>query len=273
MFHHPFTAPRRDEEECTGTDVHPALPPNGDVRPLWQFARPWALGQIRSPTSVVQTWAGKTVRRPCLSVRVDEDTNEDTAEPLLDTAETIHSSVRVRLACAGLGVDDKETWPCESLLGKHKDGKPLWRLEKGLPAGYQPSQPPPNRYSKPKGQSYQPREVTIQSGEYPPDVMYPVTDDDCAWKWVWNRPVTGEGMTQVPQLREIAEEPMTGFWERYFLKLSAGDPDVWRFAFRGLPLGSAATPGGATGDGKGETGESGGKKKRGSVLSGLSLGK
>ncbi len=37
-------------------------------------------------------------------MRVDPETNEDTDEPLLNTNERIHSSVRVRLACGGLGL-------------------------------------------------------------------------------------------------------------------------------------------------------------------------
>jgi len=244
VFHHPFTAAKRDEVECDGNDVHPPLPEGGDVKSLWQFARPWALGQIRAPTSTLQTWAGKVVRRPGLVVRVDEDTGVDTAEPLLDTAETIHSSVRVRLACGGLGVDDRDTWPCESLLGATPDGKPMWRLERA-----------PTEHRGRRGSQYVPREVTIAGGEYPAKVMYAVGADDCSWKWVYQGTVVGTGASQFPQSTELREEPLEGFWERYLLSVLAGEPDVWKYAFRGLPLPESS--------GEGKNGAAG---KRSSVL-------
>jgi hypothetical protein len=229
LFHHPFAPPKRDEAECDGRDKHPDLPANGDVTGLWQFARPWALGMIRSPPAGVQTWAGKTIRRPGLSLRVDEDTNEDTKEPLVGTAETIHSSVRVRLACGGLGLDDRDVWSCDSLLKgdeKYGDG-PLWRLERASPTGQKAPLP---------------REITIPGGEYPASVMYPLGDDDGAWKWVWTAKIQGTGPDQIPQAPVLPEEPLTGFWERYLLKLLAGDPDVWKYAFRGLPVTEQEAP-------------------------------
>ncbi|KAK0623720.1 hypothetical protein B0T14DRAFT_516939 [Immersiella caudata] len=229
VFHHPFTAPKRDEVDCDGNDAHPPLREGGDIKGLWQFARPWGLGQIRAPTSVVQTWAGKVVRRPGFSVRVDEDTGLDTAEPLLNTAETIHSSVRVRLACGGLGVDDRDTWACESLLAPTADGKPSWRLERSTT----------ERRGR-RGSMYIPPEVVIDGGEYPAGAMYKIGDDDSSWKWVYQGGVTGSGASQVPQALELPEEPLEGFWERYLLAILVGEPDVWKYAFRGLPKGESS---------------------------------
>ncbi|KAK5655227.1 hypothetical protein OQA88_5794 [Cercophora sp. LCS_1] len=225
VFRHPFTAPKKDDAECDGNDVHPEVK-DGDYKALWQFARPWGLGMMRQPTSVVQAWAGKTVRRPGLAVRVDEETNEDTGEPLLGTNETIHSSVRVRLAAGGLGLDDKDTWACDSLL-VGDDGSPLWRLEKGSALSDR---------EREVLRGYRPREVTIFGGEYPEECMYPVGEDDCAWKWVWTGKTTGQGQSQIPQATVLPEEPMKGFWERYLLSLLVGEADVWKYAFRGLPL-------------------------------------
>ncbi|KAK0704006.1 hypothetical protein B0T26DRAFT_840152 [Lasiosphaeria miniovina] len=214
VFSHPNAPPKRDAAECDGRDAHPDAPP----AKLWQYARPWGLGMLRSPTSTLMLAAGRTVRRPGLALRVDEDTNEDTAEPLLNTAESIHASVRVRLACAGLGPDDRDTWPCDSLL-RADDGAPLWRLERAPPRP--PAAPVPR-----------PREVDLPSREYPADALYPVTADDVgAWRWVYARPVAHG----VPQATVLPEEPLVGYWERYLLALLAGEPDSWAYARRGLP--------------------------------------
>ncbi|KAK4120254.1 hypothetical protein N657DRAFT_666259 [Parathielavia appendiculata] len=171
--------------------------------------RPWALGTIRAPTSSLTTLAGKTVRRPGRVLRVDETTNEDTLEPLVGTAERIHSSVRVRLVCGGLGLDDNGVWKCEALLGTgdserddEEGGFGRWRLG--------------------------------SSSEYPAGVMYPVGEEDHRWKWVFDGRVEGEGEGMVPHVRELPEEPLVGYWERYLLKMTVGEVDVWRYAQKGL---------------------------------------
>jgi len=158
---------------------------------------------------------------------VDEDTGIDTAEPLLATAETIHSSVRVRLACGGLSVDDRDTWACEGLLSlTGTDGKSLWRLERATPS--------PQRGRR--GSQYVPREVRVDGKTYPAEVMYSVGEEDCSWRWVYQGAVTGEGPSQMPQHRELMEEPLEGFWERYLLSVLTGEPDVWKYALKGMPV-------------------------------------
>ncbi|KAK4662333.1 uncharacterized protein QC763_700540 [Podospora pseudopauciseta] len=227
VFRHPFSAPKRDPHECDGKHDHP----DGPLPQLWQFARPWGLGLIRSPTSVVTTVAGKTVRRPGLFMRVDEDTNEDTSEPLLGTSERIHACVRIRLACGGLGLDDKDVWTCDSLLksetaeegDKRRKGGPLWKLERGsaLSSGEEEFV---------KAWRIRPRELTLGTDEYPERCMYPVGEFDHHWKWVYQRKAVGEGQARVPQEVALPEEPLVGYWERYLLALLVGEADVWRFA-------------------------------------------
>ncbi len=92
--------------------ARPRTPPHSTApAALFQAgARPWSLGTIRAPPPSLTTLAGKTVRRPGRVLRVDETTNEDTAEPLMGTNERVHSCVRVRLACGGLGLDDNAVW-------------------------------------------------------------------------------------------------------------------------------------------------------------------
>jgi len=177
--------------------------------------------------------AGKTVRRPGLFMRVDEGTNEDTDEPLLRTNETIHSSVRVRLACGGLGLDDKDVWTCDSLLRDDKGRQPLWRLEKG--SALSPAELNRMRH-------FVPREITLPSGEYPKAWMYDVQEGDSAWRWVYEGKVKGghlgaEG--RVPSAAVLPEEPLCGYWERYLLGMLSGEADVWRFAQR-VPTGGIA---------------------------------
>lgn len=237
--------PVRDEAECDGKDGHPELSDDAkkarEYAPLWHVARPWGLGLMRAPTSVLQNWAGKTIRRPGLSVRVDETTNEDTTEPLLGTNETIHSSVRVRLGCGGLGVDDKEVWGCEGLLAplpKGDQSKPLWKLERDLDDDEQAR--------RGRGYDRRVREIGLPGGEYPEACMYPVRKGDCAWKWTFTGKPTGQSTeSQYPQQTTLREEPLVGYWERYLLAVLRGEPDVWRFA-EGVEFGD----GGVASDGK-----------------------
>lgn len=223
VFHPPSSGPsKRDSAECDRKDKHP----EGNTKKLWQNARPWGLGMIRAPTSLT-VLAGKSVRRPGLFMRVDEDTNEDTTEPLMHTNETIHSCVRVRLACRGLGLDDKEVWTCDSLKGP--DGKPLWVLEKG--SGFSEAEEKAIR-------EFQPREPQIAPDEYQTSLMYPSTRDDTAWRWRYVGTVRGEGDAQVPHSKIMPEEPLVGYWERFLLGMIVNEPDVWKYAQRGVPSSS-----------------------------------
>ncbi|KAK3994221.1 hypothetical protein QBC44DRAFT_367744 [Cladorrhinum sp. PSN332] len=242
----PYTTPRRDPEECGYTHPHPSLP----LAQLHRFARPWGLGLIRAPTSVVTTWAGKTIRRPGMVMRVDEATNEDTSEPLVGTNERIHSSVRVRLACKGLGLDDRAVWECKSLLDPDLDGdgneedekrngkkkksgaavggdRPLWRLERGSGLSA-------DEEREVQGKLRRPRELTVPGVEYPAGCMYPVGESDHRWRWVFDdeKKVVGRDQGRVPQQVVLPEEPLVGYWERYLLALTVGEADVWRFALR-----------------------------------------
>lgn len=78
--------------------------------------RPWGMGAIEKSASFVDWITGRTARTPGLYRRVDYNTCSDRDEPfLIDTNERIHSSVRVRLACRGLNVNDKGAWTAPTL--------------------------------------------------------------------------------------------------------------------------------------------------------------
>ncbi|KAG7128483.1 hypothetical protein HYQ45_011905 [Verticillium longisporum] len=213
----------RDEtEHDDATCKHPRARPEQ----YWQTARSWALGQIRAPTSRLQMMAGETVRNPGLFMRADCDTNKDTDQPLLNTNERIHSSVRVRLACEGLGLDDGETWRCRSLSGGSRSGRQIWRLAHG--SAFRPAAVDALRM-------FRPREVELG---YPAEYLYPVDERDGQWQWVFDQEgdITGAGHERVPQALVLPEEPMIGYWEKYLLALTSGYPDVWRYAEKHPPF-------------------------------------
>ncbi|KZL76893.1 peptidoglycan binding domain-containing protein [Colletotrichum tofieldiae] len=211
---------RRDETECDGKDHHPI----GSEEELWKTARPWGLGQIRYPTSRLQTMTGTTIRHPGTFMRSDPETNEDTDQPLLNTNERIHSSVRVRLACQGLGMDDAEIWDCKPLT-KDDKGSGLWKLER-VP-----------RMDASPGTSIKearPKELDLDAEVYNAR-LYPVKKEDGQWRWVFAD--ADKQRNAVPHARTLPEEPMMGYWEQYLLALTAGKPDVWRWAEENPPFG------------------------------------
>lgn len=184
-----------------------------DVGRLWETARPWGLGQTRAPASLLQKALGRSVRRPGTFVRVDEDTNGATREPLLGTGEAVHSSVRVRLACGGLGLDDEAVWTCEALTGAdHR-----WRLERSGEAG-----------DAGEGDAASARSA---DEEIVPRT-YAVRKTDGAWRWTYVEPAAGGEASDdtVPQSAVLPEEPLAGPCERLLLALTVGRPDVWRYA-------------------------------------------
>lgn len=92
-----------------------------DHRPV----RPWGLGEIVQPDTGIYRLAGKTSRTPGMYRRINPDTAEPTHQYLKRTNESIHRSVRIRLALEGLGYDDVGLYKCRALLKKGP-----WELER-----------------------------------------------------------------------------------------------------------------------------------------------
>lgn len=238
---HVLTAPPsrivRDTADCPGKYLHNH--PDGAPADLWaQGARPWALGQTRLPTSLLQRAAGTTVRKPAQFVRVDPESNEaQPDQPLVNTNEHIHASVRVRLACGGLSVDDKHLWTCEGLTGRKpardddasdvsssddgEDAPPLWRLERvdGVADVGEAG-----KDGEGEGEAYYPLGKVAGAGR---------------WQWVFSGRVTkpkrvdrhsNNQMTSPPLVRVLPEVLPTGRWERLLLGLAVGKPDVLAWA-------------------------------------------
>ncbi|KAL3419346.1 peptidoglycan binding domain containing protein [Phlyctema vagabunda] len=80
--------------------------------------RPWGLGEIIDSGSGGWFLAGKITRTPGLYMRADPDTGVPTNQPLVNTNERIHSSVRIRLDLDGLDPDDKGLYKCPALMSK-----------------------------------------------------------------------------------------------------------------------------------------------------------
>jgi hypothetical protein len=118
-------------------------------------------------------------------------------------------------------MDDSEVWGCNALLKPDHGEEPLWRLERGSAF---------TRDEEERIRNARPPEFDRDREEYPQDHLYPVAAEDGRWRWVYNGQSEGEGDDRVPQKIALPEEPMVGYWERYLLAMTVGEPDVWRFA-------------------------------------------
>lgn len=236
---------RRDNEKDKDKDQETATAKttndDDDVSTLWETARPWSLGQTRAPTSLLQKALGESLRRPGLFMRVDEDSNELMTEPLVHTGEAIHSCVRVRLACGGLGMDDEAVWTCPSLTkqdkkkdkDKNKDKEaaeahlaPVWRLERG-------SDPTTARGGDDDDDEDAAGNAPFGDTEGFAGQLYPVRPGDGNYQWVYTGQVDvsqDSARDTVPQATSLPEEPLSGPAERLLLALTAGQQDVWRYA-------------------------------------------
>jgi hypothetical protein len=167
--------------------------------------RPWSLTALKSASSPIYALAGKIVRTPGLYKQVDSKTDVAKKDFLTDTNERIHSSIRIRLACKGLGLNDAGIWDCPSLLKN-------WRLVKTK-----------TEYSDPivKHPSWEPRDEDQEM------------DDDGSSsepeRWVWEYCGPEKDAPTVKAGRILVEEPL-GPYERYYLKLAGGKPNVYHFA-------------------------------------------
>lgn len=213
-----------DTDDCTVKDHHPT----GTPQHLWEVGppRPWALGQTRHPESRLQLAAGTIVRHPGCFTRADPDNNRDTETALVNTDERIHSCVRVRLACGGMGMDDRGAWPCPSLLRDDSGrGRPVWRLEKAGAAEVE-------RATGAQGAWWE-EELERPNMGYDENWLYRFQKGDGQWRWVLEPEAVvknAAGVAVTPPLKVLPEEPMTGYWERHLLALTRGQTDVWRWA-------------------------------------------
>lgn len=225
--------PKKPPPPWANEDIFYTLPPadQSAAAPLFG-ARPWALGPTRAPTSTLQKALGATLRRPGFARRVDEDTNQVLARaPLVRTGEAVHSCVRVRLACGGLGMDDEAVWACPSLLEdvEEAEGGGHWRLERcrGDADDDDDGEESPAVGMGSSSSSSSPSSSPLS--------LYPVQPDDGKYQWVYSGKVDvseDDPRETIPQAVCLPEEPLDGPAERLLLALltTASERDVWRYA-------------------------------------------
>lgn len=158
--------------------------------------RPWSLGAIQKASGLVYSISGEAIRTPGMYKQVDPKTAQRKEKFLQDTNERVHSSVRVRLACEGLGLNDEAVWACAALSD--------WRLKRAV---FELDEESKHRDYR----SYDLyRDRTSRDG------------------WIWKYAGVERN---APSQRIMMEEPL-GPYERYLLDLTGGEPNVFAFAER-----------------------------------------
>ena len=196
--HYESLKPPKKERAFAVEEIHI---PN---RPL----RPWALGAINRASNPLYVLAGKKARTPGLYRQVESKTHTLRTEFLVGTNETIHSSVRVRLACKGLGLNDGAVWQAEAL----KKWKLVRKKEASAAVGEKSNGPDGAGKAREAigwGPSLEEQEEVTDAG---------------GWSWEYIGPES-----EAPPARRMEEERM-GPYERYWLKLAGGSPSAYHFA-------------------------------------------
>ncbi|RDA83055.1 hypothetical protein CP532_3858 [Ophiocordyceps camponoti-leonardi (nom. inval.)] len=168
--------------------------------------RPWGLGAIQRDASLLFKLFGSMTRTPGVYKQVDPKTRLDMSEFLRDTNETVHSSVRARLACGGLGLNDESVWTCPALSS--------WRL----------------------------KQVRFMPSTAKAEVKYHDDDDEddeeMETRWIWKYVGDERDAPADPSQRTMREEPL-GPYEAYLLQKCGGRPNVMTFAERRAGWGGA----------------------------------
>ena len=190
--------------------------------------RPWALNGTFAVDNAIYKAAGRKVRTPGLYKRIDPETCRTTGKFLVDTNERIHPSVRVRLACEGLGPNDAGPWRCLPLLNNWRPR--LTNINVRDPITTQAAWGPPGAPAGgqldggPNSKQAEPHSNAEASGE-----VHTATEPDPTTgphRWVWEYVGDEE---YAPDVTTMIEENL-GPYERYLLKLSRGDPPVDDYA-------------------------------------------
>ncbi|KAI5465661.1 hypothetical protein BGZ63DRAFT_348553 [Mariannaea sp. PMI_226] len=176
------------------------------INPIFQNnfpLRPWGLAAIKKAASLLYKLSGQITRTPGLYKPTDPETELDKDRFLIDTNERIHSTVRIRLACKGLGLDDQGIWDCPALLN-------TWKLQRTQ-----------EKYDDP----------VPSHPAWDPDVKKNDVDfskDLEKGRWIWQYSGNEKSAPTDKKQRVMVEEPL-GPYERYLLKISGGDPNVYSF--------------------------------------------
>ncbi|KAI0847950.1 hypothetical protein F5Y00DRAFT_270856 [Daldinia vernicosa] len=192
--------------------------------------RPWSLHTIQAVKSPIYDLAGRVTRSPGMYRKMNPETGRPTGAFLKDTNERIHSSVRVRLACEGLGLNDSKIWECKALARAWRPRRvaqtfpdPVphdasWGPKANSDTGGRQSNTANSSSAVPGKAIYDTEEsesITTQGGS---------SSQESRWVWEYIGPEKG-----APPVRTLVEENI-GPWERHLLELSAGKVHVRQYA-------------------------------------------
>lgn len=166
--------------------------------------RPWGLGSIQKSSSLLYSLAGTIIRSPGLYRQVSGKTDAQVGPFLKDTNERIHSSVRIRMACQGLGLNDAGVWDNLALTKN-------WKLVRTKAQYDDPV---------PQHPSWEPEEDRQEC------INHPADSRDGRWVWEYCGPEKSAPTTIAA--RVIVEEPL-GPYERHLLKMTGGNPNVYQY--------------------------------------------
>jgi hypothetical protein len=182
--------------------------------------RPWGLGAITSKNSLLYWLSGSTVRHPGQYRHMDPNTERDEGEWYQNTNERIHSSVRIRMACEGLDLNDDAVWKCPALKN--------WTLKRSNDTSGDPV--PAVSFSAVDLDVEKPSAGTqngIQGVERSTPTETRVGEIRTGWVWEYSGPE--KEAHPDPKQRLLVEEPL-GPYERYVIKVTGGTPNVYEFA-------------------------------------------
>ena len=101
-----YTAQQRALNERFYRLLNPSQPP-----------RPWGLGRVYDSFRAFYYVTGVAVRTPGRYERTDPRLDKPTGQRLVHTEETVHASVRIRMALGGKGPEDRGTYVSQALMG------------------------------------------------------------------------------------------------------------------------------------------------------------
>ncbi|KAK3996027.1 hypothetical protein QBC44DRAFT_5628 [Cladorrhinum sp. PSN332] len=217
--------------------------------------RPWALGALLGTEGWMYKLAGHDIRSPGTYKKLDPMTGEDTKVFLEDTNERMHSSVRVRLALRGLGLNDRDAWKAPALKGNWKLRKTTVKFADPIPSSVATWEPTSVINSVQKGLKSMfagsgndekkqegtgtgiGDEVSVNDTagiSQAPTVVDVIVEQQRpleieakkGYRWVWE---WCGGERHAPPQRLIVEEPL-GPFERQLLRLAGGTPNVYEYA-------------------------------------------
>ncbi|KAI1417545.1 hypothetical protein F5Y13DRAFT_184885 [Hypoxylon sp. FL1857] len=195
--------------------------------------RPWSLHSIQSVKSPIYDLAGSVTRSPGMYRKTNPRNGRPQRAFLKDTNERIHSSVRCRLACEGLGLDDSNVWKCPALLQSWRPRRVSQKFSDPVPqdASWGP---------KDGGNTRGLNGIVngdigrVSSANDTPDTAIHEQEENKIngnnpskeQRWVWEYIGADGG---APYVRTLVEESI-GPWERHLLALSAGKVQVCEYA-------------------------------------------